>query len=55
VSLIKPYYTKDLPTLRENEYNYLEWIKTIAAGETEKIPFLFSIEYPKGTMVGNLE
>ncbi len=55
VRLLKPHYTKDLPTLRKNEYNYLEWIKTIASGKTEKIPFSFSIEYPKGTTVGNLE
>lgn len=54
VTLVEPEYKKDSPDLKMNENNYIEWLLKPVPGQEMKIPFKFSIEYPKNTAVAGL-
>ena len=55
VILLEPEYTTDTAVLKKNEHQFLEWIISIKPGETVKIPFSYSVEYPEKMVVGGLE
>lgn len=55
VTLIEPQFDKDTPTLKKNELNYFEWLFKMKAGEKIRIPFVFSVEYPRDRQVTGLE
>jgi uncharacterized protein (TIGR02231 family) len=55
VSLLEPQFSKDTPTLKKNELNYFEWLFKIKTGEKIRIPFVFSVEYPRDRQVTGLE
>ncbi len=42
-------------SLQVDEDGYVRWIRTVAPGESVKIPFGFSVEYPKDITIDNLE
>ena len=54
VVLIEPEYTADTPILKKNEHDFLEWSNSIKPGETIKIPFSYSVEYPGNMMINGL-
>jgi uncharacterized protein (TIGR02231 family) len=47
VELIKPEYKKDTDVLKMNKQKYIEWFFEPKAGQEIKIPFKYSVEYPK--------
>ncbi len=49
VTLIEP------QSMEKDEYGFVKWHKSVASGETLKIPFSFSVEYPSNTEIDNLE
>ncbi len=55
VILIEPEYTADTAGLKKNEHEFLEWSISLKPGETIKIPFSYSVEYPEKMVVGGLE
>jgi len=55
VTLIEPEYSADTAGLKKNEHEFLEWSRSIKSGETIKIPFSYSVEYPEKMVVGGLE
>ena len=55
VTLIEPEYTADTAGLKKNEHEFLEWSISIKPGETIKIPFSYSVEYPEKMIVGGVE
>jgi len=55
VTLLEPQFDKDTPTLKKNELNYFEWLFKMKAGERIRIPFVFSVEYPRERQVSGLE
>lgn len=55
VTLIEPEYSTDTAGLKKNEHEFLEWARSIRPGETIKIPFSYSVEYPEKMVVGGLE
>ena len=55
VTLIDPEYSADTAGLKKNEHEFLEWSLSIKPGETIKIPFSYSVEYPEKMVVGGLE
>ena len=55
VTLIEPAYSTDTAGLKKNEHEFLEWFRSIKPGETIKIPFSYSVEYPEKMVVGGLE
>ncbi len=54
VILVEPEYKKDTPELKMNENNYIEWLLKPEPGQEIKIPFKFSVEYPKNISVTGL-
>ncbi len=54
IELIEPVYKKDSPSLKMNEDRFLEWYFKLKPGEEVKIPFLFSVEYPRDSRVTGL-
>ena len=55
INLMEPQYDKDTPTLKKNELNYFEWLFKMKPGEKIKLPFVFSVEYPKEKRLTGLE
>jgi len=54
VKLVQPQLDKDSPTLKKNEFNYLEWFFKAKPGEKIKIPMVYYVEYPEGKQVTGL-
>ncbi|NLG18316.1 MAG: mucoidy inhibitor MuiA family protein [Fibrobacter sp.] len=54
VELIEPKWKENSSSLKKNEHEYLEWYYKLKAGESVKIPFKFSVEYPEGRTVNGL-
>jgi uncharacterized protein (TIGR02231 family) len=54
VTMIDPEYKKDTPNLKMDENNYIEWLFKPKPGQEIKVPFKFSIEYPKNISVEGL-
>ena len=54
VELIEPRYKADTETLKMNENKYLEWFFRLKPGQVTKVPFLFSVTYPKNKSVYGL-
>ena len=54
VVLIEPEYTADTAVLKKNEHDFLEWSNSIRPGETKKITFSYSVEYPENMMINGL-
>jgi len=54
VALVEPDYRKDSDSLKMNEDKYLEWFFKPKPGQEIKIPFKFSVEYPKNIIVSGL-
>jgi len=55
VKLLEPEYKQDSERLKLNEYRYIEWLFTPAAGEKLVIPFKFSVEHPVDMQIEGLE
>ncbi len=55
VKLLAPAYSKDTETLRKLDGDIYEWTLRLAPGAEQKIPFSFSVDYPKGETVTGLE
>ena len=55
VTLIQPLYRADTPELKKTEQDFLEWVKAVNPGETIKIPFSYSVEYPENMTIQGLE
>lgn len=51
VKYLEPEFTGDTPVLKKNKTNFLEWRYKLGAGEEQKIPLKFAIEYPKNMHV----
>ena len=51
VELIKPEYKKDTDVLKMNKQKYIEWFFEPKAGQEIKIPFKYSVEYPKDMQI----
>jgi uncharacterized protein (TIGR02231 family) len=54
VVLIEPEYKKDSDLLKMNDHKYLEWLFKPKPAQEIKIPFRFSVEYPKNIRVAGL-
>lgn len=54
VELIEPKYKADTETLKMNENKYLEWLFKLKPGQVAKVPFSFSVTYPKNKTVYGL-
>jgi uncharacterized protein (TIGR02231 family) len=54
VELIEPKYKADTETLKINENRYLEWLFKLKPGQEVKVPFSFSVTYPKSKTVSGL-
>ncbi|MBU1076052.1 MAG: mucoidy inhibitor MuiA family protein [Spirochaetes bacterium] len=54
VELLDPQYKKDSPSLKKNEYNYLEWFFKVKPAQKIKIPFKFSVSYPRDKTISGL-
>lgn len=54
VTLVEPEYKKNTTDLKMNENNYIEWLFKPEPGQELKIPFKFSVEYPKNIIVSGL-
>jgi uncharacterized protein (TIGR02231 family) len=46
VKLLEPKYQKDTDALKKNNTDMLEWLLNMKPGESKKVPFSFSVEYP---------
>lgn len=55
VELLAPKYKEDTDSLKMNEHKYLEWFFELEAGEEQKIPFKFSVEYPQNEVIDGLD
>ncbi len=55
VKLVQPQLNKDSPTLKKNEFNYLEWFFKAKPSEKIKIPMVYYVEYPEGKQVTGLD
>jgi len=55
VSLLEPQFDKDTPALKKNELNYFEWLFRMKPGEKIRVPFVFSVEYPRDRQVSGLD
>lgn len=55
VKLLSPAYSKDTEALRKLDGDIFEWTLRLAPGAEAKIPFVFSVDYPKGETVTGLE
>ncbi|MBP7096602.1 MAG: mucoidy inhibitor MuiA family protein [Spirochaetia bacterium] len=55
VKLLAPAYSKDTETLRKLDGDIYEWTLRLAPGAEQKIPFSFTVDYPKGETVTGLE
>jgi len=55
VTLLQPAYREDTPELKKTDQDYLEWTRTLAPGETQKLPFSYKVEYPENLSVSGLE
>ncbi|MBN1243101.1 MAG: mucoidy inhibitor MuiA family protein [Spirochaetales bacterium] len=55
VKLLAPAYSKDTDALRKLDGEIYEWTLRLAPGAESKIPFSFSVDYPKGETVTGLE
>ena len=55
VKLLAPAYSKDTDALRKLDGEIYEWTLRLAPGAEVKIPFSFSVDYPKGETVTGLE
>lgn len=55
VKLVEPQFDKDIPAIKKNELNYIEWFFKMNPGEKIKIPFVYSVEYPQGRQVTGLD
>jgi uncharacterized protein (TIGR02231 family) len=51
---VEPKLDKNSKTVKLTELNYLEWSLEPEPGQTVKIPFIFSVEYPAGQTVPGL-
>lgn len=54
VTLSEPKYKEDTPTLKKNESNIFEWHLKLKPGQEIKIPFKFSVRYPKDKIIQGL-
>ncbi len=54
VKLIEPKYQKDSDALKKSNTDIFEWNFTLKPGESKKIPFSFSVEYPADANVEGL-
>jgi uncharacterized protein (TIGR02231 family) len=54
VKLIEPKYQKDTDALKKNNTEMLEWLLNMKPGESKKVPFSFSVEYPLDLSVQGL-
>jgi len=54
VVLIEPDYKKDSDSLKMSENKYIEWLFKPKPGKEIKIPFKFSVEFPKNINVAGL-
>jgi uncharacterized protein (TIGR02231 family) len=54
VALIKPVISEKDSSIKKNEQNFIEWYYRMMPGEKKKIPFSFSVEYPKDQIVSGL-
>ncbi len=54
VKLIDPKYQKDSDALKKSNTDIFEWNFTLKPGESKKIPFSFSVEYPADANVEGL-
>ncbi len=55
VELIKPKYKEDTKTLKKNELDFFEWYFKLKPDEEVKIPFSYSVKYPRGKRITGLE
>jgi uncharacterized protein (TIGR02231 family) len=54
VTLVVPEYKKESAALKMNENNFIEWMFKPKPGQEIKIPFKFSVEYPRNVSVAGL-
>jgi uncharacterized protein (TIGR02231 family) len=54
VKLLDPKYQKDTEALKKNNQDMLEWLMTLKPGESRKLPFSYSVEYPLDMLVDGL-
>jgi uncharacterized protein (TIGR02231 family) len=54
VTLLEPDYKKDSEALKIDEHSYIEWFFRPKPGEEIKVPFRYSVEYPRNSTVRGL-
>lgn len=54
VKLVEPEYRKDTDALKISELKYVEWLLELQPGQEAKLPFTFTVEYPRGSTVDGL-
>jgi len=54
VALIEPEYRKDSPALKIDDNSYIEWFFRPKPGEEIRVPFKFSVEYPRNISLTGL-
>jgi uncharacterized protein (TIGR02231 family) len=54
VKLIDPKYQKDSDSLKKNSQDMFEWLLSLKPGESRKIGFSYSVEYPQDYLLEGL-
>jgi uncharacterized protein (TIGR02231 family) len=54
VELLEPKMDRNTASIKMNDLNYLEWFFTLDPGQEIRIPFRYSVEYPKDRIVRGL-
>ncbi|MBN2531657.1 MAG: mucoidy inhibitor MuiA family protein [Spirochaetales bacterium] len=54
ITLLEPDYRKDTDSLKKNDNDFYEWLKTINPGEETCIVFKYRVEYPKNKYISGL-
>jgi uncharacterized protein (TIGR02231 family) len=55
VKLLDPKYSKDSESLKKSNQDIFEWLIPLKAGESRKVAFSYSVEYPQDMALGGLE
>lgn len=55
VKLLDPKYSKDSETLKKSNQDIFEWLIPLKAGESRKVGFSFSVEYPQDYSLSGLD
>jgi uncharacterized protein (TIGR02231 family) len=55
VKLIDPKYSKDSESLKKSNQDIFEWLIPLKSGESKKVAFSYSVEYPQDMALGGLE